>query len=326
MAKAASIASAIGAALIKYCGIDAQQPDEDRQSFLKRCIRGVNDLSDKDFDRMPDDVSKWYNSAADVIDANKKDGRKDPLPDFPDAKEEKDEPAPSRRRGKADDEPAGAKPGDQVTVVKKNGRELTGKLVERTKDVVVIEVDGKEKEIDDDDVETVKVFNDGKGAPADDGERGPRPGDQVTFTTKRGKVVTGELVEINDESVVVKDDKGEDDYDLARIDGEITIVGAEKPAAEEKASSSRRAAKKDDDKGGGKGGGDEKPARVVNKGGVSVGQRIRELVGEDPDITLDDVTKALKKDGIEFRDVTVKMNYEDCQKLVAELKKNNNLK
>ena len=335
--------SAIQKAILKACDIDPQGRDEDRQEFLRRCVRGINDLPDDAFNALSGDVETWFNAAGDVIDANKKAKNKAPLPDFPDA--EDDEPAPRRRRAAAEGEDGPRstkevyepKEGDQVILVTQKGREYKGKIIELTKKELVLAVGTEELEfsmetqvgtVEPDPAYDEKPSRRRAAAEEEEaaGPKEPAVGDTVELETKRGRKVTGEVVEIDDEVIVVahdEDEKGEE-FVRSRIES-VKVTGGKKggkkadPEPDEKPT--RRGGKKDDDKDG-----EDKPKRTSNPKGVSVGQRIRELVGEDPDITEADIVKALKKEGIEFRDVTVSMNYGDCQKLVAELRKHKNLK
>jgi ribosome maturation factor RimP len=312
----------IQAAIIKALGLE--EPGKDRQAFLKRAMIAISDAEDAVYNKLPKEVTDWYNAAADVHDANKENGESKPLPEFPDHEEEK---PVARRRASSDDKPAGRRSNDdesaiplntQVTVIKKSGREITGKLVERTKELVVLEVDGKDKEIELDDIGSIEVVNDGKGAAATK-ERGPRVGDTVRFTTKRGKTVEGELVELTEDTIVVKDGKGdEDDFSLDRIEGDIEIVGGAKGGKgkdpePEKSSGRRRAASEETPD-------TEAKHTKSRNGGVSVGQRLRELVVDNMDATEEQIGKMLTKEKIEFRENTLTLGYNEAHKMLKLLK------
>lgn len=71
----------------------------------------------------------------------------------------------------------------------------------------------------------------------------PVVGDEVTITTKRGKILTGVIIESDDELVVIKDEAGEEiEVNHTSI---VTMVG--KPKAEAPAKASRRRAAEDDE-------------------------------------------------------------------------------
>lgn len=326
--------SAIAKCIAKVLEVQPKR-NEDRQDFIRRVVKAINDAPDADYNALSKETIAWYNDVADVVDANKKASKQKPLPDFPDLEEagdDKAEEAPARRRGadKEEAKPESAiKIGTEVTVIKKNGREVTGKLVERDKDVLVLEVDGKEREIEMDDVGAIEQVNGaGKGkADEPEGPAEPQPGDTVAFKTKRGREVEGVLVSMDadKDEIVVKTEDGEEDFALSRIDGGVSVTGGKKankkeePKDEPPARAGRRSAAAEPEAEG-------KAKRTTNPKGVSVGQRVKELLAEDPDMELKDVLKALTADGIEHKEVTVEMNVSDCKKFIAELRKAKRLK
>ncbi len=87
-----------------------------------------------------------------------------------------------------------------------------------------------------------------------------------------------------------------------------------KAAASKASGSSRRGAAADDKKE------DDKPKRSSNPAGVSVGQRIKDIIADDLDITEDKVGAILKKEGLEFKDTSLRMNFADCAKFLVCLR------
>lgn len=59
----------------------------------------------------------------------------------------------------------------------------------------------------------------------------PEVGDQVKVTTKRGKVLEGELLEIDEDLVVLQVGDDEEEFDRSRIDT-IEVLGGDEPAAQ----------------------------------------------------------------------------------------------
>lgn len=286
---------------------------EDHQEYLARLVKGVAALSDKEWDGLSQKAQDWYNDAADAKNAKAK-----TLPDFPDAEKAEEEA------------PAKPKVGVVAKITTKRGKSSTGTIVEIDDDVVVIKHgDGSEEEFDRSRVESIEVAGGGAKADADDGEDADpiKVGVEVTVVTKRGKEVTGKIVEIDDEVVVLDVDGKDEEFDRSRVEA-IKPVKAAKPAAkgkakdeaEEEAPKTRRGAAKGDDAG------DEKPKRSSNAAGVSVGTRIKELIADDLEATEAEIGKILTKEGIEFRENTLSLQFKDCHKFVDILKAKKMLK
>lgn len=303
--------SAIQAAILAACGIKTQKEDETRQDFLKRCIRGINELTDDEWEHLPESAQAWYNGAGDVVDSNTAKGKNDPIPDFPDVAVEVK--ASTRRRAAAPAESEQAsliKPGMIVTVHKKKGDPVTGELIERTDDVVVLKVGGREKEIDAESVVSVEAFNDGKtstGEP-DPGAAEPAVGDTVKLLTKRGREVVGVIKTLDEEEIVMDAEGVPEDFPISRVES-ITVMkkGGSAPTAPEKpaeATSTRRARTP----------AAPKPDAVAEK--PSVARFIKGFMASNPKASEEDVIAALKKEEIEFKDVTVGMNYKDCKAFI----------
>lgn len=289
--------------------------DEERQAFLLRLAMAVNKLPNAVWDALSEGAQNWMNDAADAATAKK------PLPEFPDA--EPPASGSSRRRVVAE-EPATFTPKvkDDVKVTTKRGKVVTGKIVEMDKEVVVLKTPaGDEEELPLDRIEKIEPLAGGsKPDPAEEGPRDPVKGDTVTVTTKRGKVVTGVLVELSDSDIVLKVDGGEEDFPRDRVES-IKIEGGRK--SDSAASGSGRRSLDGDKKDAPAD--DGKRTRASN-GSVSVGTRIRELIIEDFNRTADDIGKILKKENLEFRDNTLTLNYAEAHKMLELLKKAGKLK
>jgi len=315
--------SKIQAELLKATDLSTKR-GEDRQDFLARLMKGVAELSDKSWEGLSQKAQDWFNDAADAKNAKAK-----TLPDFPDmeAEAEEEAPAKSSRRGAAKEEaPAKPKVGVVAKITTKRGKSSTGTIVEIDDDVVVIKHgDGTEEEFDRTRVESIEVAGDGKEEAQDEPE-GPsfKVGSEVTVLTKRGKSVTGKIVEMDDELLVLDVDGKDEEFNRDRIES-ITIVGGKVKGTkiekeEAPAKSSRRSAAKDD-AGDDKGDDAGEKKRSSNAPGVSVGTRIKEIIADDLEATEADIAKILKKEGIEFRENTLKLNYVDCHKFLDILKK-----
>lgn len=314
--------------LIKVTEVKRKE-GESRQSFLAAIMKGISGLSDKEWEALSDGATEWYNANADARNAAKKEKKEPgPLNDFPDV-ETKEEETPSRRRRSSDDdgdkdekkdkaEPRAMKKGDRVKVVTKRGKTIEGKIVELDKTSVVIKSgDGEEHELDLDRLESTEVFH---GTAGDDEKSkkppAPEKGDKVEIVTKRGKKITGKITEIDDKEVVLKDGEGEvHEFDRERIES-ITVIGGDsggKDKADDEPKSRRRSGG-DDDKAG------EKKERAKNEKGVSIGQRIKELIAANLDSTEEEIGKLLKKEDINYNDNTLGINYSECHKFLKALR------
>lgn len=329
--------SAIQKELCKACDIDPEK-FSDRASLHAAIVKGVNKLDEKGWEALSIPAQDWNNAAADEMKEAKKKNIAPQIAEFsdyePPRSSREEEPARSRRRSSDDeDKPAASskgetmaveklQEGDRVKLVTKRGKAIEGTVVENSKrkEFIVIKSTDGEDEVDYAKVDSVEVFH---GTAGQSENAGPEVGDEVKFTTKRGKTVAGVITELTKDTIVI-DEK--DDYDIDRIDGDITIT--KKQAAR----GSTRGSSKDDDKGGRSrsnkedGAEEEEKKRSSNPRGVSVGGRIRELLSDDPSMTEEAVGKVLKKEDIEFRDQSLKMIYRDCANFLALLTKAGRLK
>lgn len=314
--------SKIQAELLKATDLSTKR-GEDRQDFLGRLMKEVAALDDKGWDNLSKAAQDWFNDAADAKNAKAK-----VLPDFPDAEAEavEEEKTKTRRGSKAEPEaeaPAKPKVGMVAKITTKRGKSATGTIVELDDEVVVIKLgDGTEEEFARDRVESIEVASSGKAAKQEEPEADPiAVGAEVTVTTKRGKSVTGKIVELDDEVIVLDVDGKDEEFARDRVETITPVKGkGKKDDGEEKTKTRRGAADADADKG------DDKPKRSSNPAGVSVGTRIKELIAEDFEATEEEIGKALKKEGIEFRENTLGLQFKDCHKFIEILKKMKKIK
>lgn len=290
--------------------------NEDRQECIARMMKGISALDDAGWEGLSKGAQDWFNDAADAKNAKKK-----TLPDLPDldADEPADEPKTSRRGStKTEDAPKGVKPtvGVIAKVTTKRGKSATGKIVEIDEELIVLKMgDGSEQEFARDRVESIEVAG-GEAAEAEAADP-IKVGAEVVVLTKRGKEVTGKIVELDDEVIVI--DTGDKDEELSR-DRVESIMLAGTHAKEEPKATSRRGSSKEEAEP------ETKTKRSSNEGGVSIGTRIKELIADDLEATQADIAKALKKEGIEFKDNTLNLNYVDAHKFVTILKAKKMLK
>lgn len=310
--------------LSKATGVEPKK-GEARQAFLAALVVAIAKLSDKEWDALTDAAQDWFNASAAAKKKNKD------FPEFEDYVEEPDEqeeePAPRRSRGKADKEEDAAvlKVGVRCKITNKRGKVYEGEVVELDKEIVVVkDADGEEHEIQRDRIEATEVYHgsaEPEGADEPEGPAEPAVGDTVKVTNTRGKVYEGEVTELDDDVIVVGDDEISRDKvkDIEIVKAAKKARGASKDADDEKPARGR--AKADADEAA-----DDKPKRASNPAGVSVGGRIRELLCEDPDMSLEDIDKALTKEKIAFRPASSKMIFKDVQHVFSELRKNKKMK
>jgi len=293
---------------------------EDEQDFFLRLALAVNKLPDAEWNKLTQKAQDWVNNASDATNAKKD------IPGF----DEEEKPETSSRRRVSDDgdkdkayEP---KLKDDVNLTTKRGKVVAGKIVEMDKEVVVLKTtSGEEEEFSRDRIEKIEPLG-GSKSREDDAPKDPVKGDTVTVTTKRGKVVTGELVEMDSEVIVLKVDGAEEEFSKDRVES-MTMAGKRK--ADSESGTTRRRSSDDGDKGDAKNKdkeGDGKRTRATNEKGVSVGSRIRELIVEDMDAKMEAIGAQLKKEGIDFRENTLQLNYADAHKMIDLLKKAKKLK
>lgn len=311
--------SKIKAELLKVTGLK-EQKDESDQEFRRRLLTAVHALDDKGWESLSEEAQDWFNTAAD-----QKNSKKD-IHGFPDDKEED---TPRRRRvAEADDvkprssskeyEPA---VGDMVLVKTKRGSEVSGEIVELDKDIIVVK-DGKDEEVEmqRSRVESIESIETDDTKDSKDEPKEPKVGDTVTVVTKRGKTVSGELVEQDKDVVVIKDGKEEVEFARDRLES-IAVDGGSK---EEETTTRRRSSSKDKD--GDKDEGKSKKTTKDDNEGVSVTTRMRELILDDVKAERDDISKKLKKEGLTFKDNTMQLVYTEVHRLLKMMTERKMLK
>ena len=286
------------------------------QAYLKRLAVAIQEMPEADWNKLSEPAQDWYNAAADAIDAKKD------VPEFPDMP--KEEASGGRRRSKAAEEPVAYEPkeGDDVTVVwKKRGSEATtvGKIKVLDDEGVVID-DGN----DDVEIAKDKVVSISPNGSAVDGEVTKSAeaklevGATVEITTKRGKVVTGEVELLNDTEIGLK---GGDDFVLANVEVKVlgsahvditTSGGSRRGGGAAKAEAKPADTKKDD-----------KAAPAAKPAGVTT--RIRELMadGLKKDGKLPDkaaMIKTIQAEGVEVKTSTADLTYNEFAKVVDLLR------
>jgi small nuclear ribonucleoprotein (snRNP)-like protein len=150
----------------------------------------------------------------------------------------------------------------------------------------------------------------------------PKVGDKVKIVTSRDKEVSGKVVEVDDKILVIDDGAEEVEYNRERLK---SVDLAEEPSSGRRRAAAEEEPEKEDKK--------EEPAErpkrtppTRNAGGVSATQRMRELVCENLDWSMDDVAKALKKENFEFKESTLSIMYSDCKKTIECLQKYHTIK
>lgn len=328
--------SKIQAELAKATGVNPEQGQSIIDpAYMKKLVRAVANLSDKDWDALSGPAQEHHNAAADAANAKKD------IPNFPDYVEP-EEAAPRRRRAAAEDDAPAAKAykpakGDEVEIVTSRDKVVVGKVVDPDDagDLVLL-VDGEEigyglaklKSITQKNAPEPEADKPRHRRAAEDDDEPavvePEVGDTVEVENSRGAKKMGNIIEMDGEVLVIKDAAGEEiEYAREKVKSIVVKVKNAKPA-----SARGRVKAGDDDKGDTKK--DDKPARVGKEanGGVSVTTRLRELMCETPldPLSLEDLGKAIKKEGLTCNDSTMKMVHADCVKLFKMLAAGKHLK
>lgn len=312
--------SKIRDALLAACGL-ALIAGEDHQALGARLAVAVSSLSDDAYDKLSDDQQDWANKAAAAINEGAA------VPAFPDA----EAPPPARQRQRTAAAPAQAaayvpKLNDVVTVTTLRGSVSTGPLVEITADLYVLDVDGKDVEIAKDRVKSIVSGEPGAGAADPELPAAPSVGDTVEVVTMRDAVIVGNVLEMGDGVLVLKDATGaEHELSVSRLKSvKVKVVNSGRAAspAPAPATTRQRAAS-------------PAPApapapaartRATNAGGVSATFRLRELVAEFPTLKEEEIVAKARAEGLEFKDNTAGMIYGDCHKFMGILTKLGRLK
>jgi small nuclear ribonucleoprotein (snRNP)-like protein len=282
---------------------------------MKALAKAVGELPDADWNKLTKAAQDWYNSAVDAAEAKKD------LPVFPDMA--KAEEALARRRGAAkteeDEGPYTPKVGDTVRAVTKRGKEVIGKIAEIDGTTLVIATEDGDEELDTDRLQSIaKVGGSSTKAAAKEEEpevQEPEVLDTVTVTTKRGKVATGNITEIDDEVVVIKTAAGDvEEFDKSRVESIVVKVKNAGKGKGEATKAVKDAGKAADEA--------DKPKRTSSKdnGGVSVTVRMREHICDNLSWTKDQVSAAMKKEALEFKPATLDLVFAEAHKLISMLR------
>ena len=214
--------------------------------------------------------------------------------------------------------------GDIVTITTKRNAVVTGTVVEITEDVVVLAVEGKEAEYDRGRVASIVVDScdpeDSGNDDAGNDDAPPVVGDYIKAVTKRNKDVEGKVVEIEDNILIVDADGTDVEVDMDTAKS-LEIVKDEKPAGR-----SRRGAAEPEAPTRGKrepapATEEKKKTTKADNGGISVGLRMRQVICENPDAKVEAINKLLEKEGLSFKEATLKIVYKDVQVVFDLLKK-----
>lgn len=314
---------------------------ESDEEFITRVHYVVgSELPDAEWKALPGDVQDFNNVLAEAID------NKQPLPPFPD--EVADTKPAGRRRGAAGAtgvETFVPSIGAPVIITTKRGQTKTGIIVELTDTEVVINKKGDDGEKADDEEFTLAnvtitaappVLNQASAneqaeAGKEDEPGVPQIGDTITVITARDRTITGNVMEIDESTdmLVLKDAAGADhELTISRLKSTVIKVRAKPVAGAAGAAAGpanklgvadpvapttnrRRGAPAADKKAADKPA--DKPAEDTAAEKPNVGSIIRSVLVENPDATQDECEAALKKAGLPFSPVTVRVAYNTTQ-------------
>lgn len=332
--------------LVKAAGFTPKRGESEADQNL-RLVKAISeDLDDKGWNALSGPAQDWNNDAADAITAGKE------IPPFPDAEPAAPATTPMRRRGAGKVEETKIEVGANVVIVTKRNKHVEGIIVEMDDDGYVLNKDGEkgdeanDVEVPKSTVQSIALSNTPEAAEAgattkagegktEDGEvepEVPEVGDTIQVETKRGKVIMGNLIEAEGDNIVLKDAKGEEhELTVSTLKSwEMKVKGKK---AEDKPTGRRGAGKTEESaatgggrrRGGAAADGDKgeeggKRTRSSNDRGVSVGTRVSEIMLDNPGISVEDVGKKLKKEGLDFRDNTLTLNYASTSKFIELLK------
>jgi small nuclear ribonucleoprotein (snRNP)-like protein len=332
------MSAALKKELVGATGVKEKR-NEDEQDFLGRLVTGVANLDDSGWEELSPEAQDWYNDAAGAANKNK------PIASFGDEELEAAPPARSTRGAKKDvpaaqddDDAADPEVGDKVLVTSKRGKEISGEVVEIDDDVIVVsDADGEEHELDRDKQASVEVIKE----PAKPAARGSKKDvraakeeaecdddisvdDRVTAVTKRGKEISGKVVEIDGDILVIETDPDGEEQEL-NISNLKSLVKQEAKEPARAARGTRRTADRDAEAAPDK---KARPTKVSKEdnGGVSVTTRIRELILDDLEATPEAIGKLLAKEKLAFKDNTLKLIHSEVHRLVDMMKARKMLK
>lgn len=303
-------------------------------SYKRRLATTVSDLSDDDWDKLPEKAQDFVNLISDLINAKKGDD----LPAWPDLEtSDESKPAGRRRTRASDDEPSGEgsggfktvdvdslKKGDKVRITNKRDKVYEGTVIDPDdKGELVLGLGDDEIGIDLDRVAKAEVWTeaasdekptDRRRRKADDDEPEmpePEVSDTVELITMRDKIVVGNIIEMTKDVIVVKTADGEElEYSRERIKSiKVKVKNA-----------GRSGSSKDKDDGAGKDDGKRKRTVSKSEDGVSATTRARELIIENMGDDVTTIAKKLAKEDLDVKENTLKLIFSDTHRLLAMLK------
>lgn len=295
---------------------------EDAQTFFKRLVSATGELTNEEWDKLSGPAGDWFNDAVDSANA-----RQD-IPGFPDEKQAQPEATQRRRARTTDPEPSTSskyepKLKDKVRVVTTRDKEYTGEIVALDAKGFALAINDNEKDDIDLDFDRIKSIAPlgAASSQAAISQDNPEAGDTVQVETMRGKVVMGVIIEITADDVAVKDAAGETHDFPKRYVKSLVIKLKGKAPGQSTAQIAEAGGRRRATPSSGNGAADPAAARTrsTNSGGMSIGTRIRELVIDNQGWGVEQITKQLQQEKLDFKDNTVSLNFNEAKKFLKLL-------
>lgn len=292
---------------------------EVRQIYLKRLVSAVSKLDDDKWDSLSKEAQSWFNDAADSI------NEKQAIPELPGYEEVKEE----SKESSVDLSKIAA--GNEVELINSRDKVYTGKVVEINENEIVIESEENEFVFNKDRIKSLKVLNKVREVvevvETLDIDLAFDVGSKIKVTTGRGKVYEGEVVDLDDSgNFVIDDGVDERQFNLDKITWELSkdnhvesdgvsekepgirkVTTVVEPAPEKKTRNKKTKEEVEE-----KSVKDDKP--------LSNTMRIRYMIVENMDSTVNEIAKMLNDNGITCNDNVLKVTYSDIHKLLDILK------
>lgn len=313
-------------------------------AFLNRVVVAISkEITDAVWNAISGPAQDWNNSAAEAIKAGKA------VPPFPDVVAA----APAGRgRGRTPapapaPEPYEPAEKDEVSLTTKRGKVVEGFVVGFSEDGTLIyinaAVDGEEKDDEEFVIASCTIIpkeaeaelNEEREPGADEvpGDTKIEVSDTVEYTTKRGKVIVGNVVVLDGDELVMKDAAGNEHELLVSSAASFNLKVKNAGVAATPAVTTT---------GRGRGGratlAATPPAPAPTGRGrtaaatpaepppaakpLSLGGHIRQIMCADPAITIEAVDKKLKALKLDYREATLKAVYSDTLGVFTELRAN----
>ena len=287
---------------------------EDEQEYLKRLVRKVAALKDKEWDELSGDAQAWYNDAAKAM--NDKEELESLTPAKSAKDDDEDKPAPRRRAAVEDEAEAPADPevGNKVLIVLNDGEKVSGTITEIDEKNVVVDVDGEEVVYRKSKVKSITVKGAAKKADKDDEPAAPvepKVGDTVEVTNADGEIFKGELLELDEKNIVIEVKGEEEVFRRAKVKSFSKAAGKASAKADDDEKPATRKGKGDET--------EDKPARTrasaKSAGGESDVTKAWKLMAEHvPGATFEEMVKLVAKEGLEVKDNTLRIKFDDITK------------